>query len=167
MTITGNTFWMGYEHNLTRCELGAHRRRAERLSTQSEYDYGDATTTKNAIFFRDCNDCTLTGLHVHGVRGVPAAVAIEKCRRFNVTTARFSIAKGLRFLLKDVTNSRVSDCLIRYDLLGAKGVKSIVVEGGSGNLFANNVFANGSDDPEGVQESVSGEMRSELASRAP
>ena len=70
--------------------------------------------------------------------------------RFNVTNCSILDCEGTSLSLKDVTNSRVSDCLIRYDLLGANGVKSIVVEGGSGNVFANNVFANGAAIPKGA-----------------
>jgi len=150
VTITGNTFWMGYEYNLRVVKSEHIVVGPNDFQRNPRYDYGNATTTTNAILFHDCKDCTLTGLHVHGIRGVPAAVAIEKCSRFNVTNCSILDCEGTSLSLKDVTNSRVSDCLIRYDLLGANGVKSIVVEGGSGNVFANNVFANGAAIPKGA-----------------
>ena len=69
VTITGNTFWMGYEYNL-RVEHSEHVVVGPNdFQRNPRYDYGDATTTKNAIAFRDCADCTLTGLHVHNVAG--------------------------------------------------------------------------------------------------
>ncbi|HKB02256.1 MAG TPA: right-handed parallel beta-helix repeat-containing protein [Gemmataceae bacterium] len=145
VTITGNTFWMGYEYNL-RVEHSEHVVIGPNdFQRNPRYDYGDATTTKNAILFRDCADCTLTGLHVHNVRGVPAGVTLERCNRFNVTGCTILDCEGVGLRLKDVTNSRVSDCLVRNDPVGAKRGKAIVVEGGSGNLFADNVFAGGAE----------------------
>ena len=78
VTITGNTFWMGYEYNLRVVKSEHIVVGPNDFQRNPRYDYGNATTTTNAILFHDCKDCTLTGLHVHGIRGVPAAVAIEK-----------------------------------------------------------------------------------------
>jgi hypothetical protein len=150
VTITGNTFWMGYEYNL-RVEHSEHVVVGPNdFQRNPRYDYGDATTTKNAILFRDCADCTLTGLHVHNVRGVPAAVTVDGGRRFNVVGCTILDCEAIGLKLKDVANSRVSDCLIRNDLEGGTHGKAIVVEGGSGNLFANNVFAGGAEIPAGA-----------------
>jgi hypothetical protein len=140
VTITGNTFWMGFEYNLRvehseQVVVGPND-----FQRNPRYDYGNSTTTKNAILFRDCADCTLTGLHVQHVKGAPAAIELERCRRFNVVgcTVLDNECAGMR--LKDVTNSRVSDCLIRND---ATKERAFVVEGGTGNLFANNLFGGG------------------------
>jgi hypothetical protein len=150
VTITGNTFWMGYEYNL-RVEHSEHVVVGPNdFQRNPRYDYGDATTTRNAILFRDCADCTLTGLHVHNVRGVPAAVALESCRRFNVVGCTVLDCEAIGLRLKDVTDSRVSDCLIRNDLEGDKKGRAFVVEGGRGNLFATNVFGGGADIPRGT-----------------
>jgi Periplasmic copper-binding protein (NosD) len=147
VTITGNTFWMGYEHNL-RVEHSEHVVVGPNdFQRNPRYDYGNAATTKNAILFRDCADCTLTGLHVHRVTGVAAAVTLERCNRFNVVGCTILDCDGIGLRLKDVTNSRVSDCLIRNDLAGARAAKPLVVEGGSGNLFADNVLPGGADIP--------------------
>src|SRR5829696_6095194 len=130
VTITGNTFWMGCEYNL-RVEHSEHVVVGPNdFQRNPRYDYGNATTTKNAILFRDCADCTLTGLHVHQVKGVPAAVGLERCRRFNVVGCTLLDCDGVALRLKDVSDSRVSDCLVRNDLEGAKNVKACVVEGG-------------------------------------
>jgi hypothetical protein len=153
VTITGNTFWMGYEHNLRVTNSEHIVVGPNDFQRNPRYDYGNATTTKNAILFRDCADCTLSGLHVQGVRGVAAAVTLEKCRRFNVTACTILDCEGTALLLKEVSNSRVSDCLIRCDLVGGKGTKSFVVEGGAGNLFADNVFSKGAEIPAGSGKS--------------
>ena len=139
VTITGNTFWMGYEYNL-RVEHSEHVVVGPNdFQRNPRYDYGTATTTKNAILFRDCADCTLTGLHVHQVKGVPAAVSLERCRRFNVVGCTILDCEGVGLRLKDVTDSRVSDCLIRNDVPGAKG-RAFEEQGGKGNLLADNLF---------------------------
>ena len=140
VTITGNTFWMGYEHNLKVTNSEHIVVGPNDFQRNPRYDYGDATTTNNAILFRDCADCTLTGLHVHGVRGVDAAVTLEKCRRFNVVGCTILDCEAIGLHLKDVNDSRVSDCMIRHDPQVGEQAKSIVVEGGKGNLFADNVF---------------------------
>jgi hypothetical protein len=146
VTITGNTFWMGYEHNL-RVEHSEHVVVGPNdFPRNPRYDYGDATTTKNAIVFRDCADCTLSGLHVHNVRGVPAAVMLERCNRFNVVGCTILDCEGVGLLLKNVTNSRVSDCLIRNDLPG-ESQKPLVAEGGSGNVFADNLVGGEAEIP--------------------
>jgi hypothetical protein len=150
VTITGNTFWMGYEHNL-RVEHSEHIVVGPNdFQRNPRYDYGDATTTKNAILFRDCADCTLTGLHVQGVRAAPAAVTLERCRRFNVVGCTILDCDGTALWLKDVSDSRISDCLIRQDKESGQRSKSIVVEGGKGNLFADNLLRGPSDIPKGA-----------------
>jgi hypothetical protein len=150
VTITGNTFWMGYEYNL-RVEHSEHIVVGPNdFQRNPRYDYGNAATTNNAILFRDCADCTLTGLHVHRVTGVASAVTLERCNRFNVVACTILDCDGVGLQLKDVKNSRVSDCMIRNDMAGAKVVKRLVVEGGSGNLFADNVVPGGAEIPRGT-----------------
>jgi parallel beta helix pectate lyase-like protein len=75
---------------------------------------------------------------------------LERCTRFNVTGCTILDCEDVGLRLMDLANSRVSDCLIRNDLAGAKRAKAIVVEGGSGNLFADNVFAGGAEIPAGA-----------------
>ena len=86
--------------------------------------------------FKDCRDCTLTGLHVHGVRG-EAGLTLDGCSRFNVTGCSVLDCEGVGLLLKDPRLCRVSDCLIQSD---NKEAVSLRVVGGSGNLFADNLL---------------------------
>ncbi len=73
VTLTGNTFWMGYEHNLL-VEQSSHIVvGSNNFDRNPRYDYGTALQTKNALIFRDCEDCSLTGLHIaHVWRSAPA-----------------------------------------------------------------------------------------------
>ena len=72
-------------------------------------------------------------------------MTLERCRRFNVVGCTVLDCEAVGMRLKDVTDSRVSDCLIRSDLDAEKKVRAFVVEGGRGNLFASNVFGGGAD----------------------
>ena len=95
-------------------------------------------------------DCTLTGLLVSGVRAEPAAVVLENCRRFNVTDCTILDSRPRRPAApKDVTDSRVSDCLIRDDREGREPSPAFRLVGGGGNMVVNNAFAHGSRIDEG------------------
>jgi hypothetical protein len=134
VVITGNTFWTGYEHNLL-VEHSAHVVVGPNNFERNPRYRGEETpATTNAVAFRDCADCTLTGLHVAGVRAAPAGVTLERCDRFNVGHLTILDCDEVGLLLKDVTRSRVGGCLIRDDRPGAKS-EALRVVGGSGNVI--------------------------------
>jgi hypothetical protein len=122
VTLQGNTFWMGYDENLlvensTQIVVGANA-----FERNPAYDYGNATTTKNAVIFRDCRDCTLQGLHLQGV-AAEAGLLIERSSRMNVTGCTVLDCDGPELLLREVTDSRVSGCLLADDReTGERGV---------------------------------------------
>ena len=140
VTITGNTFWMGYEYNLRAvgCEQLVVGPNA--FERNPAYDYGTSTTTRNALVFDDCRDSTLTGLHVHGAKNADAAVVLADCERVNVTGCTLLDCEGVAMLMRNPKNCRVSDCLIRHDGPTGKESATLVVEGGAGNLFADNLL---------------------------
>jgi hypothetical protein len=57
----------------------------------------------------------------------------------NITNCTILDCDNVGRLLKDVTNSRVSDCLIRDGREQAKSA-SLVVTGGRGNMIVNNLL---------------------------
>lgn len=140
VTLTGNTFWMGYAWNLKVEDSQQIVVGSNAFERNPGYAYGTSTETKNALLFRNCQDCTLTGLHVHQVYHVDAAVTLDGCRRMNVTGCSILDCDATGLLCKDVSHSRISDCLIRHD--GKDGGKYLPlrVVGGRGNLFADNLF---------------------------
>jgi hypothetical protein len=140
VTVTGNTFWMGDRYNLRveDCEQIVVGPNA--FERNPGYDYGTAPETHNALLFRNSRDCTLTGLHVHGVSGADAAVELDGCSRFNVTGCTVLDCDGVGMLLKNPRGCRVSDCLVRHDGPQKKEAVSLRVVGGSGNLFADNLL---------------------------
>jgi hypothetical protein len=131
---------MGYQYNLRaeNCEQLVVGPNA--FERNPGYDYGTSKETRNALLFRNCRDCTLTGLHVHEARGEHAAVELDGCRRVNVTGCTILDSGPVGLLLRNPQACRVSDCLIRHDGEQKKEMRSLRVVGGSGNLFADNLL---------------------------
>ena len=138
VAITGNTFWTGYQHNLliedsTSVVVGPN-------VFDRNPAYRDEKTANCALVLRNCQDATLTGLHINGVRRAPAGLALDNCRRINLTNATILDCDTAGLLLRNVSHSRVSGCLIRTDRPDAKGWLSIKATGGKGNMIVGNLL---------------------------
>ena len=144
VTITGNTFWQGYEHNLLvenslHVVVGANAMERNPL-------YGYTSEAKNCVVFDNCRDCTIGGLHLHDVRESNAALTLRKCRRMHVTGCTLLDNDGIGLLLEDVSDSRIGDNLIRDDRPGPSGdipnqpAVPLKTSGGSSNVIVNNVL---------------------------
>lgn len=139
VSIVGNTIWQGYTHNLLVEDCSNIVVGPNNLDRNPRYNYGNTRDANNAIVFRNCADCTLTGLHVSNVWRNPAGMLLENCRRFNVTNCSILDCDGVGLLLKEVTHSRVSDCLIRDDRPNS-AAHSVQVIGGNGNQIVDNLL---------------------------
>lgn len=139
VTITGNTLWMGFAHNLLIEDSTAVVVGANVLDRNPAYAYGKSATATNAVIFKDCRDSTVTGLHVQGVHHVEAGAVFEKCDRMNITGCTFLDNDGVGLLLKEVTRSRITECLVRDDRPDAAGLALRAV-GCRENVIANNTF---------------------------
>ncbi len=146
VTITGNTFWMGYQHNLRVGDSNNIVVGPNVFDRNPRYNYGTSLQTTNSLVFRRCADCSLTGLHVNDVYKAEAGITLEDCRRFNVTGCTILDCEPIGLLAKNLHDSRVSDCLIKNDRAGTKSI-SMKVIGGRGNMFVNNWLASGYDIP--------------------
>lgn len=152
VSIAGNTFWKGVQYNL-RVEdsnnvlVGPNLfDRNPRYQTQAE--------ANNGLLFRNCADLTITGLHVDGVARTPAGLVLENCRRVNLTGCTILDCDNAGLLLKDVTQSRVSDCLIRNDRKDAEGWLPLKIIGGSGNMIVDNLLGGSFEvDPQSAHSS--------------
>ena len=136
VVISGNTFWQGYEHNLlvensSNIVLGPNN-----FDRNPRYDYGNTQEANNGIAFRDCQDCTLNGIHVTNVWRSEAGLAIENCRRMNITNCTILDCDNAGLLLRGVKNSLVSGCLIQDSRNKSIAVK---VEKSESNLISNNL----------------------------
>lgn len=113
VTITGNTFWMGFEHNLL-VENSSHIIcGTNNLDRNPRYAYGHATESKNQVLFRDCEKCTLTGMHLATVQGGPA-ITLKDCHQMHLHGLTILDSEP-GILLEGVHDSRVADCFIRSD----------------------------------------------------
>jgi hypothetical protein len=149
VVITGNTFWTAYEHNLLVEHSAYVTVGANNFDRNPRYRGEEKPTTANDIIFRDCSDCTLSGFTLSAVRAAPAGITLEKCDRFNVANLTILDCDGVGLLLKNLTNSRVSGCLIRDDRPKASSL-SIQTDGGRGNMIVDNLLGRPSDIPKGV-----------------
>jgi Right handed beta helix region len=141
VTITGNTFWMAYQYNLRIKNSQQIVVGPNVFERNPGYNYGTSLNCKNAILFQDCQDCTLTGLHVHNIYKMDAAFTVENCKRFNMTNCSILDCEGVGLFWKNVTNSRLSDCMIVSDLPRNKSQVSLRVVGGKGNQIVDNMLS--------------------------
>jgi hypothetical protein len=115
VTLLGNTFWMGYRHNLLIEDCSNIVIGPNNFDRNPRYDYGNSLEARNSLVVRNSEDCTLSGLHITNVWREPAGLLIENCRRMNVTNCTILDCDNVGLLLRNLTNSRVSDCIIRDD----------------------------------------------------
>jgi len=151
VTLTGNTFWMGGRHNLLVEHCASVVLAANNMDRNPRYAYGDAQETRNLVAFRDCEDCTITGLHVTNVRSGEAGVLLENCQRMNVVGGTILDCDGVGLLARDLRRSRISGLLIRDDRRAAGDSLSLKLSGGEGNQVVDNATGGGVEiDPRAV-----------------
>jgi hypothetical protein len=132
VTLSGNTFWMGFEHNLLIEDCSHIVMAANNLDRNPRYDYGVAKSAKNQVVIRNSQDCTLTGMHISQVYDT-AAVTLENCNRFNVSGLSI-LDCDLGLQLKNVSKSLFTGCLID-DSRPQSTSRKVLIEGGVGNRF--------------------------------
>jgi len=151
VSIVGNTFWKGYQYDL-RIEDSRNVVVGPNVFDRNP-NYWDPQGGNNALLFRNCQDATLNGLHVSGVTGAEAGLVLDDCRRVNVTGCTIVDCAGGGLLLKNVSQSRVSDCLIRNDLPDKDPWLPVRILGGRDNMVADNLLAGRLEaDPRTVHE---------------
>ncbi len=139
MILTGNTFWMGFTHNLLIEDCSNIIIGPNNFDRNPRYNYGNSLEAKNSLVVRNSDDCTLLGLHITNVWHDSAGLLIENCKRMNVTNCTILDCDNIGLLLKDVIDSRISGCVIRDDRVNAKST-SLVVVGGKGNMIVSNLL---------------------------
>ena len=139
VSIVGNTFWRGYLHNL-RVEESSNVVIGPNLLDRNPKYYWGGERERNGVLFRNCRDVTMTGLHLNDVRQPDAALILEDCHRFNLTNCSILDCDNGGLLLKNVTASRISDCLIRNDKTDTQAWVPLKVAGGRGNMIVNNLL---------------------------
>jgi hypothetical protein len=138
VTLTGNTFWMGFAHDLLVEDSSNVVVGPNNLDRNPRYEAG-RTAARGGVAFLRSGDCTITGLHVNGVRHHPAAILIDACSRFNISDSTVLDSDGVALSLNNTTLSRVSGCVLRDDRPEINGAPTLKVVGGRGNTIASNV----------------------------
>ena len=133
VTITGNTMWQGYDHNLL-VEGSSHILVAENLFERNPDYQSDA---RNGLVFTDSEYCTLDGIDLHGIAAPEASLVIRRSRWFNVTNCMILDGAHAGLLMEEVSHTRVSDCSIRAQ--GENGVALRLV-GGQNNMVTDNLL---------------------------
>jgi hypothetical protein len=141
--ITGNTFGGGYERDLVMEDCSNVAIGPNTFDRNPPYYRGKADAAKGGLLFRNSRDCTLTGLHVDGVRRHPGAVVLENCDTFNLSGC--TILDGPGLWLKNVRNSLVTGCLLNDRRPDRARAPSLRMEGGKDNVLANNQLAHGNE----------------------
>lgn len=135
VAISGNTFWKGFRHNilLEACSnivLGTN-------VFDSSMNNAQNVIAKNGLRIYKCEDCTISGLQISKTKDA-SAMLIEDSRRMNISNCSIVDCDNIGLLLKSVTNSIVTGCLIRNDDNNSVFLP-IKVEGGKDNLIQNNL----------------------------
>lgn len=139
VTITGNTFWMGFQHDL-RVENSSHVVVGPNNFDRNPRYEGQARGARGGIVFRGSRDCILTGLQVSGVRQHESAVLVQDCVRMNLSDGSILDSDGIGLALRNTSLSRVDGWMIRDDRPEPNRAAALVVAGGQGNLIADNVL---------------------------
>jgi hypothetical protein len=119
-TVTGNTLWQGYAHNLLIEDSQSIVVGANMLERNPLYSY--TADGKNCVVFRGCRDCTIQGLHLHNVIDSEAGFLLEKCDRIHVDGCTILDCDNVGLLLKNCSHCRVGTCVVRDDRAGAKSI---------------------------------------------
>lgn len=139
VTISGNTLWQGYRHNMLVEDCRAVVIGPNNLDRNPRYDYGNTQDANNPVVIKDSADCTLSGLLVTSVWRNEAGVTLENCRRCNLQGCTILDSDGTALLLRNSELCRVSQCILRDDRPGAAS-PPVVVVGGKGNVIADNTL---------------------------
>lgn len=131
VAVSGNTIWEGYQHNmlLENCSNIAVGANVFNFNPNYERE----KKAKNSLVVTGCEDCTFSGLHITNVKDT-AGFLIQDSRRINISSCTILDCDEVGLLLKNVSNSRVSGCLIHDDRPDAlfSPLKAI---GGGGNII--------------------------------
>jgi hypothetical protein len=145
VTITGNTFWEGFDHDLLVIDSSHIVVTGNNFDRNPRYLVnGFDNAEKNGLTFQRCSDCVLSGNLVSGVTQKPCAVEVTEGHRFSITNNSILDSDGIGLLLSNLTASLVSDNLIRDDRAADKRSKapSLKIVGGNDNLIGSNLKGN-------------------------
>jgi hypothetical protein len=143
VTITGNTFWEGFQHDLVVTDSSNIVVTGNNFDRNPRYLVnGNDNAEKNGIVFLRCDDSMLNNNVISGVWKQRAAVDIESCNRLQISHNSVLDSDGTGLRLEQVTNSMVTGNIIRDDREEEKRSKesSLSIVGGKDNVIEQNVL---------------------------
>ncbi|MEQ1750087.1 MAG: right-handed parallel beta-helix repeat-containing protein [Prosthecobacter sp.] len=146
VTITGNTFWEGFEHDLLaeNCEhLVISSNNFDRNPRYAVNGFLDAEN--NGIVLTNCTDSSLTGNVISGVWRQRAAVDVTGGSRLVIAQNQILDSDGAGIRLEDVKHSLIANNLIRDDRPEDKRSKepSLLMMKSAENQVSANMLGNG------------------------
>ena len=142
VTITGNTIWKGYAHNLVidNCEGIVVSDNA--FNRNPRYHYGDGANSKLGLLIQNTTDGVLSNNFVKGTRDERAALIMQNCRWFAVSNCLLFENDHSGLLVEDCESVRVTGCMVRDERPDADSVGIRVVDG-EDVVVEDNTIANG------------------------
>lgn len=124
VTITGNTFWEGFQHDLVVTDSDNVVVTGNNFDRNPRYLVnGNDNAEKNGIVFQRCTDSIFNNNVISGVWKQRAAVDIESCNRLQISHNSILDSDGTGLRLEQVTNSMVAGNIIRDDREGEQRSK--------------------------------------------
>lgn len=142
VTISGNTFWEGFQHDLVVADSGHIVVTGNNFDRNPRYLVnGNDNAEKNGLVFLRCEDCLLNSNVVSGVWKQRAAVDVEACQRMQITGNSILDSDGAALRLENVTASLVSQNILRDDREPEQRSKepSLLILGGKDNQVSQNL----------------------------
>jgi hypothetical protein len=138
-TITGNTMWKGFTHNLLLVGCDSLIVSGNNLDDNPRYNYGDGGTAKLAVVLQDCTDCIFSDNILKGIPHNESAVTLTGCRWTTISGCQIFDYDGWGLTLKDCEQCRVINCSIADRRADDPTARAIRVEGGT-NVTALNLI---------------------------
>ena len=136
VSITGNTFFLGHQHNLLVEDCSQIVIGPNLFERNPDYPPG----SRDGLVLSDCSDCTLNGWQVFNTLADQGALVLRRCRRVNMTGCTILDCHGCGLFLEDVQSVRVSGCLVRDDRPSAARPVALRLTGGRGNMIVDNLL---------------------------
>lgn len=145
VTITGNTFWEGFQHDMVVADSGNVVVTGNNFDRNPRYLVnGNDNAEKNGIVFLRCEDSLFNNNIISGVWKQRAAVDIEACNRLQICHNSVLDSDGVGIRLEQVTNSLITGNIIQDDRDKEQRSKepSLIIVGGKRNLIEQNMLGN-------------------------
>ncbi len=145
VTITGNTFWEGFQRDLIIQDSGNVVVTGNNFDRNPRYLVnGNDNAEKNGLLIQRCEDGIISNNVISGVWKQRAAVDVESCNRMQICHNSVLDSDGIGLRLEQVSNSLITGNLIQDDRDKEQRSKlpSLEIIGGQRHLIEQNMLGN-------------------------